>query len=83
MFLVLVDKTVAAAPTGNTAGVTNPRPVVDSSSPITTYLYSVKKSPNLGSYSATTPVVFVNLPPGRQTIQTAKLIQFNLEHLSE
>ncbi|AZI42524.1 hypothetical protein EHF33_07000 [Deinococcus psychrotolerans] len=78
VFLALVDRTVAAAPTANTAGASAARPVVGSSGPVTTYVYYVKKSLDLGGYSVTTPVVFVNLPPGRQTTQTAKLIQFNL-----
>ncbi len=43
-----------------------------------TYIYYVKKSLNLGTYSITVPIVFTQLAPGRNEATQGDLIQFNL-----
>ncbi|WP_229775788.1 protease inhibitor I42 family protein [Deinococcus ruber] len=73
-YLVLIDKTTAAPPTPKPGQA----PVVGGPGPTVVYVYYVRKSLNLGSYSVTSPIIFANVPPGRSTGQDTRLVQFNL-----
>ncbi|ULH16035.1 hypothetical protein MF271_05220 [Deinococcus sp. KNUC1210] len=46
--------------------------------PAVVYVYYVRKSLNLGSYSVTSPIIFASVPPGRSGEQNTRLVQFNL-----
>ena len=73
-YLVLVDR-VTAAPAAPKPGQP---PRVGGPGPLVTYIYYVKKSLNLGSYSVTMPIIFANVAPGRSAGQETRLVQFNL-----
>ena len=77
IYLLLLDKAQAAPPTA-AAGKPGQPPVVGGPGPGTVYVYYVKKSLNLGSYTVSTPIMFVNVPPGRASGQSLPLVQFNL-----
>ena len=73
-YLVLVDKTTAAAP----ARKPGQPPIVGGPGPGITYVYYVKKSLNLGGYTVTSPIIFTNVPPARSAGQALQSVQFNL-----
>ena len=72
-YLVLLDRrvNVPAAIPGNT-------PVVGGAGQTTTYSFYVKQALKKGGTFVSLPVVFVSLPPARNTAVEAQLIQFNL-----
>ncbi|WP_425144845.1 protease inhibitor I42 family protein [Deinococcus sp.] len=72
-YLTLIDK-ASAAP----AKPAGKPPLVGGPGPLTIYTYYVRRSLNLGSYSVTTPLIFVNVPPGRGSGRSVALVQFDL-----